>query len=250
MIGLIYKDLCCLRKNIKIFILVTLVVIVLSVLFIFSMQYGNIATFIRTEGISEEEFFNLFQVAIWAILILPIAAASMIQECYKEDKRVNFSKCLNSLPVKPETIVGSRYLSGVAYLMLGLIGSVVASFFISVATDEFSFGQLTAYCITFMAGLLVYEAFVMFVLYIADGKKADLIQCIPLIVLLFVAEYFFVVKTDTMTDEEFGAFTTTAMEKINSFMIENCIWGLLAALLLVGISYLGSVLVQKKRGIS
>lgn len=247
MVGLIYKDLCCLRKNIKAFVLVTFVTIVLSVLFILSIKYGNVALMIA--DMSEEEFFGMFQTAIWCVLILPIASSAMIQECFKEDTNANFKKCLYAMPVKEESVVGGRYMSGLAFLFLGFLGTLVASFCISLSTDTIKFTQLLSYCVTFLAVLIVYEAFVMFVLYTVEGKKADLIQCIPLVVLLFGFGYFFVNEINDMTDEQFMEFSMNIMNKANDMMMKYCIWILLGALFLMGISYAGSVIVQKKRGL-
>ena len=43
MCGLITKDMYCLKKNLKIFFSVTIGIMVLSVLFIISSKYGNVA---------------------------------------------------------------------------------------------------------------------------------------------------------------------------------------------------------------
>lgn len=247
MVGLIYKDLCCLKKHIKVFILVTLATIVLSVLFILSIKYGNVALMIAE--MSEEEFFGMFQTAIWCVLILPIVSSAMIQECFNEDTKVNFKKCLYALPVKEENVVGGRYVSGLAFLFLGFLGTLVASICICFATDAFKFTQLLSYCITVLAALIVYEAFVMFVLYTVDGKKADLIQCIPLVALFFGIGYLFVNKISDMTNEQFMEFSMNTMNKAKDLMMKYCILVLLGALLIMGISYVGSVLVQKKRGL-
>ena len=246
MVGLIYKDLCCLKKNIKVFILVTLATMALSILFILSMKYGNVALMIA--DMSEEEFFGFFQTAIWCVLVLPIASSAMIQECFKEDTKANFKKCLYALPVKEEKMVGGRYMSGLVFLFLGFLGTLASSVCISFATDAFKFTQLLSYCITFLAVVIMYEAFVMFVLYTVDGKKADLIQCVPLVVLLFGGMYFFANEVTDMSDEQFMEFSMNMMDKANDLMMKYCIWILLGALLLMGISYAGSVFMQKKRG--
>ena len=247
MVGLIYKDYCCLKKHIKIFFVCTLGVIGLSILFILSMKYGNVALMIA--DLSEEEFFGLFQTAIWCVLILPIATSAMIQECFKEDTKANFKKCLYALPVKEEKVVGGRYLSAITFLFLGFLGTLTASACIALATDAFKFRQLLGYSVTFFAVLIIYEAFVMFVLYTVDGKKADLIQCVPLIVLLLGSMYFFVNYVADMSDEQFTEFGTRLMTRINDVMVNDCIWILLLALFIMGISYIGSVFVQKKRGL-
>lgn len=247
MIGLIYKDLCCLRKHIKMFAVWTLVVILLSILFILSMKYGNVAQMI--ESLSEEEFFGMFQTAIWCVLIVPIASSAMIQECFKEDTKANFKKCLYALPIKEETAVFGRYMSGLTFLFMGFLGNLAASICIALATDVFKFKQLLGFSVTFLALMIVYEAFVMFVLYTVDGKKADLIQCVPLVILLVCGEVFFVKKVDKMTDEQFTAFLKSIMDKLNDLMTNKCIWILLFALLFMGLSYIGSVFMQKKRGL-
>ena len=113
MVGLIYKDLCCLRKHIKMFAVLTGIVITLSLLFVLSMEHGNVALMIAE--MSEEEFFGLFQTAIWCVMILPIACSAMIQECFKEDATANFKKCLYALPVKEAKVVGGCLLSVCLY---------------------------------------------------------------------------------------------------------------------------------------
>lgn len=250
MLGLIYKDIYCLKKHIRLFAVITIGVIVLAVSLILSMQYGNVAKFIRAEGITEEEFLSYFQAAIWATLLLPIASTAVIAECYKEDKKASFSKVLYSLPVKEAEIAGSRYLSGAIFLLLGLLGSMVASVCISFATDAFKLGELLSYSITFTAGLFLYLSFVMLLMYAMDGKKAALIECIPLVILMFVVEYFVVEKGGDMSEAEFANYMTGMIESVNNFMQNNSIWLLVAALFVMAISYLGSVQVLKKRGIS
>ena len=247
MVGLIYKDLCCLRKHIKMFATLTAVVIVLSLLFVLSMEHGNVALMIAE--MSEEEFFGLFQTAIWCVMILPIACSAMIQECFKEDATANFKKCLYALPVKEEKVVGGRYMAGLAFLFLGFLGTLSVGGCIALATDVFKFRELLGYSVTFLALLILYEAFVMFILYTVDGKKADLIQCVPLVVALVGFMAWFIGKTADMADEQFTQLLRDSMDKINDIMTYDCIWILLAALWGMVISYIGSVFIQKKRGL-
>lgn len=247
MVGLIYKDLCCLRKHIKLFAVWTFIVIILAVLFILSMKYGNVAQMIAS--MSEEEFFGMFQTAIWCILIVPIASSAMIQECFKEDTKSNFKKCLYTLPIKEETAVFGRYMSGLAFLFLGFLGNLAASICIALSTDVIKFKQLLGFSVTFLALMIVYEAFVMFVLYTVDGKKADLIQCVPLVIWWVLWVVFFTKNVDKMTDEQFTAFLKSIMDKLNDLMTNKCIWILLFALVFMGLSYIGSVFMQKKRGL-
>lgn len=247
MIGLIYKDLCCLRKHIKIFVILTVGVIALSILFVLSMEYGNVAFMIAE--MSEEEFFNLFQMAIWCVMIMPIASSCIIQECFKEDNKANFKKCLYVLPVTEEKLVGGRYLSGLVFLLMGFLGTLAVGICIALSTDVFQFGQMLGYSVTFLALLIFYEAFCMLVLYAVDGKKADLIQCIPFVVLIDGYMTWFIMQTVNMPDEQLTQFLKDLMDKFNDVMVNDCIWILFLALLFMGMSYIGSVFIQKKRGL-
>ena len=247
MIGLIYKDLCCLRKHIKIFATLTIGVIALSILFVLSMEHGNVAFMIAE--MSEEDFFNMFQMAIWCVMIMPIASSAIIQECFKEDTKANFKKCLYALPVTEEKLVGGRYLSGLVFLLLGFLGTLAVGICIALSTDVFKLGQMLGYSVTFLAVVIFYEAFCMLVLYAVDGKKADLIQCIPFIVLIVGYMVWFIMKTADMPDEQFTHFLKDLMDTFNDIMVNKCIWILLFAILFMGISYIGSVFMQKKRGL-
>ena len=247
MVGLIYKDLCCLRKYIKMFVILTIGTIALSILFVLSMKYGNAAIMIAE--MSEEEFINMFQMAIWCVMILPIASSGIIQECFKEDTKANFKKCLYALPVKEEKLVGGRYLSALAFLLLGFLGTLMVGLSIALSTDVFNIRQMLGYSVTFLAVLIFYEAFCMLVLYAVDGKKADLIQCIPFIVLIMGYMFWFIMKTADMSDEQFTSFFKYLLDKFNDIMVNDCVWILLLALLFMGMSYIGSVFIQKKRGL-
>ena len=52
-----------------------------------------------------------------------------------------------------------------------------------------------------------------------------------------------------MADEQFTQLLRDSMDKINDIMTYDCIWILLAALFCMVISYIGSVFMQKKRGL-
>ena len=70
----------------------------------------------------------------------------------------------------------------------------------------------------------------MFILYTVDGKKADLIQCVPLVVALVGFMAWFIGKTADMADEQFTQLLRDSMDKINDIMTYHCIWILLVAL--------------------
>ena len=246
MTGLIRKDMYCLRKILKMFFLVTAGVITLSVLLIISARYGNIASAIQEmkeeNGMGEEAFYYFFQLPIWLTLFIPMAFLSMIVECFKEDQKAGFSKTMLCLPLTDAQIVGSRYLSCLLFTMLGLAGSFVAAFFVSLASDVFRLQKLMGYIFCFCGGLLVYMSFVMFMIYFLGAEKADLIQCVPFLLLLVAAIVVVKRKFSTISQAD-----VKFIDSVSEFMTEKSWLIFLIALGSMALSFLGSCAVMKKR---
>ena len=251
MTGLIRKDMYCLRKILMTFFLVTAGVIILSVLLIISARYGNIAAAIQEmkeeNGMGEETFYYFFQIPIWLTLFIPMAFLSMIVECFKEDRKAGFYKTMLCLPLTDAQIVGSRYLSCLIFTMLGMAGSFVAACFVSMASDVFRLQKLMGYMLCFSGVLLVYMSFVMFMIYFLGAEKADLIQCVPFLVLLVVAIVVAKKKFDTVSQTELSAFSVNLIDSVSEFMTEKSWLIFLIALGSMALSFLGSCAVMKKR---
>lgn len=255
MAGLIRKDMYCLRNILKTFLIVTTCVIVLSVLFIVSARCGNIAKGIaemEAEGeLGEELFYSFFQVPIWLTLFIPSAFLSMIVECFKEDRKAGFAKMMFSMPLSDQKIVGSRYLSCLLFALLGLAGSFLAAVFVSLASDTFSLQKLTGYVFCFSGALLIYMSFVMFMLYLLGAEKADLIQCIPFVVLLVAAVIAIQSRLSALSETETDVFFSNMLNAVSDFMTKKFGLIFLIALGCMALSFLGScaVLKQRKGGI-
>lgn len=252
MLGLIQKDMYCLRKSLWQFLFVTLGVILLAVLFLLSAGYGNVAKGIaamQAEGqMSEQEFYTLFQVAVWAVLLIPVAFICMIVECFKEDRRAGFYPCMLSLPLREYEIVGSRYASCMLITLVGLAGSVLAAFLVSMISGVYEFMKLLGILAAFTAALLIYMSFVMFMLYLFGVERADLIQCAPFVVLLLAAFAGFQSRLKGVPEEELDAFLEQIL--IHGFQdFLDKFWGilLLVAVLCMAASFWGSCKMLKMR---
>ena len=251
MTGLIRKDMYCLRKILKMFFLVTAGVITLSVLLIVSARYGNIASAIQEmkeeNGMGEEAFYYFFQLPIWLTLFIPMAFLSMIVECFKEDRKAGFARTMLCLPLTDAQIVGSRYLSCLLFAMLGLAGSFVAAFFVSLASDVFCLQKLMGYIFCFCGGLLVYMSFVMFMIYFLGAEKADLIQCVPFLLLLVAVIVAVKRKFAAVSQAERDSFSVKLFDSVSGFMTEKYWLIFLIALGCMALSFWGSCVVMKKR---
>ncbi len=249
MLGLIYKDFLCLRNNIKLFILVTVGVIALAVCFIISLEQGNIATYIKSEGLTETQFLLTFQSSIILILLLPIASAAVIPVCYKADENAGFAKCMYVFPIKKTKMVGSRYVTAVGLLVMGYLASIITAGTIRLATDALKFKDLMVNCTLFLIILFIYFGYIMFFSYLLDGKKGDMMIFLPIGISVIALFIYVNGVCGNMPVEELEQHLMSLADKGFEFVQINCWWMLLISLAFLAISYLGSVLVVKKRGL-
>lgn len=254
MTGLIQKDLYCLRRGLKTFILVSIGVIVISVLFILSARYGNVAKGIeemKTENnMGEEEFYAFYQGFIWCVLALPMSFLGIIAECFKEDKKAGFSRPLLCLPLSEGKIVGSRYISSLLLAGISLADSLLAGFFVSLVSDVFPLSKMIGYILCLNGALLIYTGLQMFLTYAFGAEKADIIQCAPLIILLVLSIYFFQGKVSGLTDAEFNAYLSGMVNHISDFMVNQCVLIFFIAIGFMFFSFLFSwMLFRKRRGV-
>ncbi|MBD5544196.1 MAG: ABC-2 transporter permease [Lachnospiraceae bacterium] len=251
MVGLIQKDMYCLKGNLKTFLIVSISVIVLSVLFILSARYGNVAKGIEQmkieSNLGEEEFYAFFQGAVWCVLLLPMSFLGMIAECFKEDKKAGFSRQMLTLPLSDGKIVGSRYISCLLLAVISLADSLLAGFFVSLVSDVFPLQKMLGYILCFNGALLAYMSVQMFLIYTFGEKKSDLIQCVPLVILLLLAIYIFQTRLSNVTDAQVNAYMIGMINQIADFMIEKCGLILLAAMGCMALSFFGSWKIFQKR---
>ena len=151
------------------------------------------------------------------------------------------------MPLTDAQIVGSRYLSCLLFAVLGMAGSSVAAFFVSLASDTFALKELMQYMFCFGGVLLVYMSFVMFMLYALGVEKADLIQCVPFLMLFVAALVTVQKKLAEIPQEEVDSFSMHLMDSVSLFMKEKSWLVFLIAIGCMGLSFWGSCLVMKQR---
>lgn len=251
MTGLIRKDFYCLKRGLKTFLMVSIGLIVISVLFILSARYGNVAKGIEEmkieNNMEEKEFYAFYQGFIWCVLALPMSFLGIISECFKEDKKAGFSRPLLCMPLNAGKIVGSRYISSLLLAGISLADSLLAGFFVSLVSDVFSFSKILGYILCLNGALIIYTSLQMLLTYAFGAEKADLIQCAPFVILLVLFYYFFQKKISGLTDAEFNAYFTEMVNHISELMVHKCVLVFLFAIGCLFLSFLCSWMVFCKR---
>lgn len=252
MTGLIKKDMYCLKKNLLQFLLVTAGVIVLSVMFIISSKSGNVALGIEqmkveNDGMSEADFYGIFQIAVWAALFIPIAFVGVVAECFKEDRKAGFYKYMMTLPLSETKLVGSRYISLLLFMAVGLVGSCTAAAFVSLVSDYFQLVRLLSIIFTFAGAMLVYMSIVMLLLYALGTERADFIQCAPFVVVFVAGIAVMGSKMSSMSENELDGYFGKLVNELSDIIAKNGIIFIGIALVCVAVSYLISCKMLKQR---
>lgn len=251
MIGLICKDMYCLKKNLVLFLGVTLGAIFIVILYILSSQYGNIAKgyeMVVKEGQMDIESLNaLTKAVIYCSMILPLAFLGNIVDCFKEDWKAGFYKCMMSIPVSDAKKVGSRYVSCLLFAFIGMTGSIVAAFLVSLVAGDMPLFNSLKYILLFETFLLIYMSLNLFLLYWLGSAKADLIQCIPFGIVLLVVEMVMMNKISALPESERMKVFSDMAEQLKGIVNDYGYLLFLGALLCMGISFWGSWMMLKRR---
>lgn len=202
--GLIIKDMYVLKRNLPTFLFVTLGVMILGVMFVLSVKYGNIAKGLiemKREPMGEETFFLAYQTAVWAVLILPLTFLTMVVECFKADGRADFYKVERSLPVSRRKVVGARYISSLLLSAISLLAALIAGYTVSMTTEVYSYQKIILYTLSIFCVLFLYNMLVFPFYYYFGEKRADVILGLPLIIGYFVFVFYFGFATKGDTDK-------------------------------------------------
>lgn len=248
--GLIIKDLYILKKSLRVFLAVSVGVMVLGILFMLSCRYGNIARFMDSNSmelnsIGEEAFFAVYKGAILMVLIIPMAFLSMIKECFKEDDKAGFGKVLGTIPVTERETVTARYLTLLMLSGIGIVSSAFTGFMVSLATPEYSLSMILGYTCSIFCIILIYIMLVMPLFYYFGGKHADNILLLPLIIGYFMIAFFVISRADRI--ENIDAFIFSILNNIDRCFREDIFFFFLGVLGIGIISFALSCLIYRRK---
>lgn len=101
--GLIIKDIMCLKKQLTTFVYVMVGVIVLSVMYVLSARYGNIALagqeMLKGNDLTAIDVQNLGTEVLVLFMLLPIALVGNMANVFAADGKAGFYKISGALPV-------------------------------------------------------------------------------------------------------------------------------------------------------
>lgn len=256
--GLIIKDLMCLRKQRVTFIYIVAVVMIVSIMYVLSARFGNIALagqFMLTENnMTEIDIQNLSSEALILFMLLPIAMVGDVSAVFIADGKAGFASVSSVLPLSIEKRVLAKYITILAFFGIGVATDLVISFVLSLLTDIISFKEFFEIIITCASALFIYGALVCVYMFVFGyGKESYAQTCSMLtIIAILVFANFTKVKMIFLScfSDEYGVLDVNPLEIVNDFVKDKCLLVFITAVVVGVLSYVLSVfLAKRKRGI-
>lgn len=251
MLGLIYKDAICLKKNLKMFVAVGFGVMLLAVMFALSCKMGNISdglsNYDSTDTMGKELLVAVIDLTMHMVLIIPIAFIANIVDCFTEDYKSGFYNKLLGMPLKYTEIVGARYLSMLLYGVLGFLFALITGVGISMATDRIVFKELMSVVFLFAGIFVAFMGIVIPSIYLFGARKSNLICSAPFIGATIVVFAYVIVNDDKIPESDIEM--AILFNKFLNFITHKGGIFIAVGLAFLVLSYFVSVLIIKhKRG--
>lgn len=256
--GLIIKDLMCLRRQRITYIYIVLVVLIVSVMYVLSAKYGNLAMagkeMMVENNMTDIDVKNLSTLALIMFMILPLAMVGDISSVFIADGKAGFSNVSAILPLSIEKRVLAKYLTLLSFFGIGVATDTLISFVLSLLTDIISFTNFLQIIVTSASILFIYGSMVCVYMYIFGyGKESYAQTCSILsIIFIFVVLNFQKVKIVFLSciSDDMEVLDVNPIEIISEYAMDYTVPVLMLAILIGILSYALSVIIAKyKRGI-
>lgn len=254
--GLMIKDLMCLRKQMILFAYIVTGVLVLSVMFVLSARYGNIAAANRSmmteNNLSDINIKNLSTTALILFMLIPIAMVGDVTTIFKMDGKAGFSSISSILPLSVAKRVMAKYLTVFVMFGIGVTVDIAISFVLSELTDIISFGEFFGIIISAASLMIIYGALVILFCFLFGYGKEDFAILASWAVILITAILANIKKVKSIVTS-ISANNSDSIDFISDFMnfLKYKYFILLAiAVIVTAVSYFVSVeIAKRKRGI-
>lgn len=186
--GLIIKDLMCLKKQLIIFGYVVVSVLVLSIMFVLSSQFGNLAIanqeMMVENSMTDMDIVNLSTVFLMLFMLLPIAMVGDFACVFEEDGKAGFEKVSAILPLSLHKRILSKYMTILMMFGAGVGIDLLIAFVLSIITDLISFADFFGIIIAAASVMSIYGSLVIVFCFLFGHGKEDLARIATVLLLL------------------------------------------------------------------
>ena len=186
--GLIIKDFYCLRRQLVSYGFILAGVIVISILFVLSYQYGNLAAgmqeMIVMGEVTQDEVAQVAKMAVLFFMLLPIACTGDLVGVFVEDEKASFVKVAAVMPVSIEKRVACRFVSGILFIAVGVSVDLGLSFVLASLTEAVTFPEFCGSIVSFASLTLIAVSGLILNQYFWGGKKQNWINTVSVVILV------------------------------------------------------------------
>lgn len=163
-------------------------VAVLSVMFVLSASFGNLAVMnrdmIAQNDISEMDIRNMCTTALIFFMMLPIALVGDSSILVIEDGKAGFARVSSVLPLSIEKRVLAKFFTIALRFGIGVLMDLVLAFVLSRLTDLISFREFGGIIVSLASILFLYAAITVMLCFWFGYGKADYAQILSILVLV------------------------------------------------------------------
>ncbi|MBP5554109.1 MAG: ABC-2 transporter permease [Lachnospiraceae bacterium] len=194
--GLIIKDIMCLKKQLTTFVYVISGVVVISILYVLSSRFGNLAEVGKVlldenNNMTQVDVKNLGSMVLIMSMLIPIVSVGDMVNVFIADGKAGFFKVSASLPVSMKKRMLSRFLTIYALFAIGAAVDIVLAMVLSSLTDIMGFGSFLGIIVSSASLLSIYSAFlILYCVILGYGKE----QYAQYFSLLTIALSFVIIK--------------------------------------------------------
>lgn len=253
--GLLIKDFFCLKKQLINYGFIIAGVIVISVMFVLSYNFGNIhagfTEMVDSGQNTGESITIIASNAMLLFMLIPIACTGDITNLVIEDEKASFYKVASALPVSVGRRVACRFMAGYLFIVLGAAVDLILSVILSSLTDVISLEKYCGVIITFASVMMVYISLFILFTYILGKGKTIYANILPLLIglLVCICVSFNKIKA-FLTDTDDNALMDL-YNRTTDFMFYRSYILLIAAIIISGSAYFAAVYIAKrKRGVA
>lgn len=253
--GLLIKDFFCLKKQLINYLFIIAGVVVISVLYVLSYNFGNIHDGITKMAASgegtESAAAQMAGVALLVSMLIPIACTGDITGLIADDEKASFYKVAASLPVSLKKRVAYRFITGYLFIAIGVAVDFVMTVILSSLTNLISFGKFCGVIVSFASVMLIYISLVILLVYLLGTGSTAYANILPLLmgVVLYAAANFDKLKA-FLTDSDEGALADLYYQATDFLFYKSYVLLIAAVLISIGAYFAAVYIAGRKRGVA
>lgn len=253
--GLLIKDFFCLKKQLINYGFIIVGVIVISIMFVLSYNFGNIHagfTEMIDSGESTETGITMFAVnALLLFMLIPIACTGDITNLFVDDENASFYKVASALPISIGRRVACRYIAGYLFIAIGVVVDLMMSVLLSSLTSVVSLGKFCGVIVTFASVMMMYISLFILLVYILGKGKTTYANLIPLLsgIVVYVCPNYSRLRAFLIDNDDNALMEV--YHRTTEFMFHRSYILLIVAMIISGGAYFMTVrIAERKRGVA